>query len=193
MKFLATILFIVLSPGILLTLPPVGKKIFMSGKTSLVAVLVHAIVFYVLLRCFQASRIEGFTNPPQGTEGGTCFTKNVNGRIERSCNVGHTCESIVGGQITQYKCFKTLVPGEECGTNKQCPGPCVQGSDGKSRCFMTNVLPGNKCDQFNTCRPGLLCDANLCKNTSSLAGPCNATNACPSGLVCVRGVCVLPE
>ncbi len=47
---LATILFIVLSPGVLLTLPPVkGSKIFMSGKTSLVAVLVHAAVFYVAL------------------------------------------------------------------------------------------------------------------------------------------------
>jgi hypothetical protein len=32
-----------------LTLPPIGGKIFMSGKTSLTAVLVHAVVFYVLL------------------------------------------------------------------------------------------------------------------------------------------------
>jgi regulator of extracellular matrix RemA (YlzA/DUF370 family) len=38
-------LFIVLSPGLLLTLPPVGNKIFMSGKTSTVAVFVHAAVF----------------------------------------------------------------------------------------------------------------------------------------------------
>jgi hypothetical protein len=45
----ATLLFILLSPGVLLTLPPIGGKIWMSGKTSLVAVLVHAVVFYVLL------------------------------------------------------------------------------------------------------------------------------------------------
>lgn len=45
----AVVLFILLSPGLLLTLPPVGKKVFMSGLTSKVAVLVHAIVFYVLL------------------------------------------------------------------------------------------------------------------------------------------------
>jgi hypothetical protein len=45
----ATLLFILLSPGVLLTLPPIGGKIFMSGKTSLIAVLVHAVVFYVLL------------------------------------------------------------------------------------------------------------------------------------------------
>lgn len=49
MLFGATLLFVLLSPGVLLTLPPVGGKIFMSGKTSLVAVLVHAVVFYVLL------------------------------------------------------------------------------------------------------------------------------------------------
>ena len=39
------LLFVVLSPGVLLTLPPVGKKVFMSGQTSLTAVLVHAAVF----------------------------------------------------------------------------------------------------------------------------------------------------
>ncbi len=44
-----TILFILLSPGLLLTLPPVGKKVFMSCKTSTWAVLVHAVVFAFLL------------------------------------------------------------------------------------------------------------------------------------------------
>lgn len=39
------ILFFLLSPGILLTLPPVGKKIWMSGMTSTTAAFVHAIVF----------------------------------------------------------------------------------------------------------------------------------------------------
>lgn len=45
----ATLLFILLSPGMLLTLPPVGKKVFMSCKTSVAAVLVHAVVFGLLL------------------------------------------------------------------------------------------------------------------------------------------------
>lgn len=49
MLLVATLLFVLLSPGVLLTLPPIGGKIFMSGKTSLIAVLVHAVVFYVLL------------------------------------------------------------------------------------------------------------------------------------------------
>jgi hypothetical protein len=43
------VLFILLSPGLLLTFPPVGKKIFMSCETSVAAVLVHALVFAVAL------------------------------------------------------------------------------------------------------------------------------------------------
>jgi hypothetical protein len=43
------LLFILLSPGLLLTLPPVGKKVFMSGQTSIQAVLVHALVFAAAL------------------------------------------------------------------------------------------------------------------------------------------------
>lgn len=44
-----TLLFVLLSPGLLLTLPPVGKKVFASCKTSVAAILVHALVFAVLL------------------------------------------------------------------------------------------------------------------------------------------------
>jgi len=47
------ILFILLSPGVLLTLPPLSKGIFMSGQTSITAVLVHGVVFgvvYAILR-----------------------------------------------------------------------------------------------------------------------------------------------
>jgi len=47
------VLFVLLSPGVLLTLPPLSKGVFRSGQTSLVAVVVHAVVFalvYALLR-----------------------------------------------------------------------------------------------------------------------------------------------
>ena len=47
--FVAVILFVLLSPGLLLTIPPVGSKIFMSGKTSVLAILVHAVIFATLL------------------------------------------------------------------------------------------------------------------------------------------------
>ncbi len=62
MKYVTlAILFFLLSPGVLLTLPPVGKKIWMSGETSVMAAFVHAIVFAGLLYILhQQGMIEGF-------------------------------------------------------------------------------------------------------------------------------------
>jgi len=61
------LLFILLSPGLLLTLPPVGKNIFTSCQTSVAAVFVHAVVFAVLLKFFDdipvLNMIEGFRIP----------------------------------------------------------------------------------------------------------------------------------
>ncbi len=60
MKYLVlAVLFFVLSPGVLLTLPPVGKKIWMSGQTSITSALVHAIVFVGVLYLIQQN-MEGF-------------------------------------------------------------------------------------------------------------------------------------
>jgi len=42
-----TILFVLLSPGMLLTIPPMSKGLFMSGQTSMAAIAVHALVFAV--------------------------------------------------------------------------------------------------------------------------------------------------
>jgi hypothetical protein len=42
-----TILFVLLSPGVLLTLPPGSNGVFMSGQTSMGAIMVHALVFAV--------------------------------------------------------------------------------------------------------------------------------------------------
>ena len=58
------ILFLLLQPGLLLTIPPVGKKIFMSGKTSVTAIIVHALIFAAIIY-FKSSipilrDIEGF-------------------------------------------------------------------------------------------------------------------------------------
>ena len=52
------LLFILLSPGLLLTLPPVNKKIFFSMKTSVIAVLVHALVFAAAL--YYSGSLDGF-------------------------------------------------------------------------------------------------------------------------------------
>ena len=58
------LLFIALSPGVLLTLPPVGKKVVMSGQTSIESVLVHALVFTGILYLLKMNEMndvnEGF-------------------------------------------------------------------------------------------------------------------------------------
>ena len=64
MHLTAVVLFILLSPGLLLTLPPVGGKVWMSGKMSVAAVFVHAVVFFVLLSYRRSipllNQLEGF-------------------------------------------------------------------------------------------------------------------------------------
>lgn len=49
----STALFVALSPGLLLTLPPGSRGVFTSGETSIQAALTHSIVFaliFALLR-----------------------------------------------------------------------------------------------------------------------------------------------
>lgn len=50
----AVLLFIVLSPGLLLTIPPGSRGILYSGQTSLAAIVVHALLFGLLYRILMA-------------------------------------------------------------------------------------------------------------------------------------------
>ena len=58
----AAMLFIILSPGFLITLPPVGGKLFMSYRTSLFSILVHSLVFAAGI--YFLNKFEAFQNPP---------------------------------------------------------------------------------------------------------------------------------
>jgi len=42
------LLFFILSPGVLLTIPPCSKGLFLSGQTSILAAAVHAVVFVIV-------------------------------------------------------------------------------------------------------------------------------------------------
>jgi uncharacterized membrane protein len=60
-----TLLFVLLSPGLLLTIPAMGRGIFMSRQTGVLAVLVHAVVFYLVayfLRSYGYVYLEGFAD-----------------------------------------------------------------------------------------------------------------------------------
>ncbi len=69
MAALQTALFAALQPGMLLTLPPVGKKIFASCQTSPESVLVHAVVFGLVLYLLKYST-EAFQNKKMETKEG---------------------------------------------------------------------------------------------------------------------------
>lgn len=46
----ATLLFILLSPGLLVTLPPDEGALFMSEDTNTIAVLVHGVIYFIALK-----------------------------------------------------------------------------------------------------------------------------------------------
>jgi hypothetical protein len=58
----AGLLFFVLSPGVLLTIPPGSKGLFLSCQTSVTAALVHAVVF-VAVTYLLSTAVEGFADP----------------------------------------------------------------------------------------------------------------------------------
>ncbi len=80
MKYIIlAVLFFVLSPGVLLTLPPIGKKWWMTGQTSMAAAAVHAVVFAVVAYLLsQYGMIENFENEndlPYSEKKHKCMTK----------------------------------------------------------------------------------------------------------------------
>ena len=62
MWWFKALLFFILSPGILLTIPAGSRGLFMSGQTSIAAAAVHSLVFVLVLYCLYpyVSGYEGF-------------------------------------------------------------------------------------------------------------------------------------
>jgi hypothetical protein len=82
-------LFVLLSPGVLLTLPAGSKGVFFSGQTSLAAAVVHGLVF-VLVCCYLKRTLEGFANegPAEGTHGCPSGQVRVSGVCRPTCLLG---------------------------------------------------------------------------------------------------------
>lgn len=60
MNWWCGVLFFILSPGVLLTLPPGSRGIWMSRQTSILAALVHAVVFVIAASYLKGYFYEGF-------------------------------------------------------------------------------------------------------------------------------------
>jgi hypothetical protein len=85
----ATILFVLLSPGLLLTLPPIGKKWYRTGQTSVQAILVHAIVFAVALYALKKyGKYEAFQSSTAPSPAGAVSTQR--GSTTTSGSMGNT-------------------------------------------------------------------------------------------------------
>jgi hypothetical protein len=155
MNLIATLLFIALSPGLLLTIPAVGKKVFMSGKTSIAAILVHAVLFYLLLTYHKSipilNMIEGFQTTKKG-QGEVCSTTS-------NCIAGLECRIPAPGQ-TQRKCSPMA---KLCAITSDCPTGhrCLSGTRGPA-CYVPNNLRGS-CSTNDACAKGYTCRNRLCQ------------------------------
>jgi hypothetical protein len=97
----AGVLFFILSPGVLLTIPPRGRGLFLSGQTSIVASAVHAVVFMGVLYLLM-NVAEGFVNSKMTGPGSfnqcagkpdytNCKTTSANGKPAQGECCRNTC------------------------------------------------------------------------------------------------------
>ncbi len=108
----ATLFFVLLSPGVLLTLPAKSKGIFMSGQTSMLAVLVHSVVFYVVLKyLLPMVGVEGFQD---GTFGSAC-------KENKDCKQGVCHEGLCQLPKEGFQSWRDKRPqGSNCTKNEDC-------------------------------------------------------------------------
>ena len=92
LHFVAGILFFLLSPGVLLTIPAGGRGLFASGQTSVVAAAVHATLFVAALYALHTfMNVEGFAACSQAVKD-RCKRENpANSASERACRTRSNC------------------------------------------------------------------------------------------------------
>lgn len=109
-KILLALLFFVLSPGVILTLPAGSKGVWMSRQTSVSAALVHALIFVIVLtvfkKCFYYVKREGFFAPPTTTTTTPpVITYTCSDSIPRgTCPTGRTCKKVKSGTTMKMAC-----------------------------------------------------------------------------------------
>lgn len=209
MRFLATLLFILLSPGVLLTIPPVANKIFMSRQTSLIAVFVHAVLFFLILKFRDrlpfVNRIEGFSDTPEpGSPGGTCIGPQQRCGGSLSCD-GGTCRQLGVKEDAACDANKVCASGLSCqnGTCQKPPGTpggscladgtCLKGSGltcVDNKCKTLNISKGQGCNDHRLCASDLTCITGSCKRSNLPLGDlCSLNDICSSGLLCDSNKC----
>lgn len=120
------LLFILLTPGILFTIPPYGKK-FIGGNGNLVTAVLHGILFVFIAQFFMIYN-EGFTVCPSNQR------KNASG-ICLLCPSGSYCNGTNAS---------TCPPGYYCtnGNKNKCDRGKYNSQSGRTSCQSCNT---NKC------------------------------------------------
>ena len=156
----ATLFFIVLSPGLLLTLPAGSKGIFMSRQTSVLAILVHALIFAILFNLYlnSCSAWEGFADdvPPAVPSAATAPTAKApaaqNCGMHPPCPEGFMCVNgtcVDNRPTVSYMPIPspappappTMVPSKPTFTGLAPTGPVVSSSNAVPAKSESSLLP----------------------------------------------------
>jgi len=169
MLLTATVLFIILSPGLLLTLPPVGKKVWMSGKMSVISVLVHAVVFFSLMAYRKSipllNQLEGFKTSVSTcvdecgfcTTGQTCI--NTGTVLNKDFKCGVLCGSLDANKNPQFGlCPATIGPlgttsPQTCEPNKAANGANLPNTFNCKGANCDAASPNGYCPYGGKCTP----------------------------------------
>jgi len=201
------VLFLALSPGVLFTIPPLGKK--MGGK--LMTAAMHAVLFVIVVRLLYGVR-EGFQKTVTRKGPVTPFKEHT---IVARCTapVGHYCDL---DSVTTLNIIKKCEPGSftsEFGleTCEGCPHGSISNPE-QTGCITcepgTTSIRGTRCEP---CPAGTYSDISIegCKKCpygkSSQPGSTVCVDSggapeqeikcgsdmppCPVGLRCISGVC----
>ena len=167
--WLLVLLFIVLQPGLFITIPPVGKKLFASGKKSWASILVHALIFVVLAR-YVVVVSEGFQ---------TGFNVNA-----WQCPAG----SYYGFRINTdtIRCLWCPTNRYTSGPGTQYPWQCIECPGNQIR----NVS-GTGCSAPTNCQPGKYLSGGACLNChagqTSAGGTSTTCARCAAGATSISG------
>jgi len=134
---LLALLFFLLSPGVIVTLPPVGKQLFMSGKTSVISAVVHTVAFVVLVSLFHVRESFQRRTCPDGM---TMF--------------GNSCVSCPGGSYCpQGEAIQCPAGTVSAGGASSC-SVCSPGTYSKGAGILCEKCPGGKyCPDNGTVAP----------------------------------------
>ena len=176
LHLVAGLLFFLLSPGVLLTIPARSKGLFTSGQTSVLAAAVHAAVFVAILYLLNSvASIEGFAL--------------------NSAQVLPMGQTTVNGKIPAASC-NTANPGDPCALGfilgKNYVGSCSTDAKPNSACIA--IVPGGIMSVASAKSKGIMVGTAAAPATAPapapVAAPAVTTNAANCQKISVpRNIC----